>query len=55
MVKVGFTNVNHIEYQVVNLKDLEENFKANATVDLEALFKANLIKRSLPVKLLRQW
>lgn len=50
--KRGFTNVNHIEYQVVNLKDLEENFKANATVDLEALFKANLIKRSLPVKLL---
>ncbi|MCE6115378.1 50S ribosomal protein L15 [Mycoplasmopsis agalactiae] len=50
--KRGFTNVNHIEYQVVNLKDLEQNFKANTTVDLESLFKANLIKRSMPVKLL---
>lgn len=50
--KRGFTNVNHIEYQIINLVDLENNFKANATIDLEALFKANLIKRQMPVKLL---
>ncbi|WP_029513306.1 50S ribosomal protein L15 [Mycoplasmopsis primatum] len=50
--KRGFTNVNHIEYQIINLIDLENNFKTNATVDLESLFKANLIKRSMPVKLL---
>ncbi|UUD34859.1 50S ribosomal protein L15 [Mycoplasmopsis caviae] len=50
--KRGFTNVNHIEYQIVNLIDLENNFKSNDTIDLESLFKANLIKRQMPVKLL---
>lgn len=50
--KRGFTNVNHIEYQVINLSDLEKTFKANSVVDLESLFKHNLIKRQLPVKLL---
>lgn len=50
--KRGFTNVNHIEYQVVNLADLERVFENGQNVDLEALFAANLIKRTLPVKLL---
>ncbi|MBZ4203544.1 50S ribosomal protein L15 [Mycoplasma tauri] len=50
--KRGFTNVNHVEYQVINLADLEKTFKTNTNVDLDALFAANLIKRNLPVKLL---
>ncbi|TQC51399.1 50S ribosomal protein L15 [Mycoplasmopsis mucosicanis] len=50
--KRGFTNVNHVEYQVVNLKDLEQRFNANDTVDLVTLIEANLIKRNLPVKVL---
>ncbi|WP_027334708.1 50S ribosomal protein L15 [Mycoplasmopsis felifaucium] len=50
--KRGFTNVNHVEYQIVSLADLEKTFENGATVDLEALFKANLVKRQLPVKLL---
>ncbi|MBU4689810.1 50S ribosomal protein L15 [Mycoplasma zalophidermidis] len=50
--KRGFTNVNHVEYQVVNLKDLEERFNENDQVNLETLIKANLIKTNLPVKIL---
>nr|WP_046096735.1 50S ribosomal protein L15 [Mycoplasmopsis meleagridis] len=50
--KRGFTNVNHISYQIVNLADLERVFKNGDEVTLEALFAANLLKRSLPVKLL---
>ncbi|WP_029609003.1 50S ribosomal protein L15 [Mycoplasma simbae] len=52
--KRGFTNVNHVEYQVVNLSDLEQRFNANDTVNLETLIVANLIKRNLPVKVLAQ-
>nr|WP_029512823.1 50S ribosomal protein L15 [Mycoplasmopsis iners] len=50
--KRGFTNVNHIEYQVINLADLERVFSNGDTVNLEQLFAANLLKRKLPVKLL---
>ena len=50
--KRGFNNVNHVEYQVINLEALEKAFKNNDKVDLEALFKANIIKRRMPVKLL---
>lgn len=50
--KRGFNNVNHVEYQVVNLKDLEQRFNANDLVNLETLIEANLIKRQLPVKIL---
>ncbi|WP_396888600.1 MULTISPECIES: 50S ribosomal protein L15 [unclassified Mycoplasma] len=50
--KRGFTNVNHVEYQVVNLKDLEQRFSANDTVNIETLIEANLIKRNLPIKVL---
>ncbi|WP_232954223.1 50S ribosomal protein L15 [Mycoplasmopsis phocirhinis] len=50
--KRGFNNVNHVEYQVVNLKDLEQKFSANDTVNIETLIKANLIKRNLPIKIL---
>ncbi|WP_406617486.1 50S ribosomal protein L15 [Mycoplasmopsis adleri] len=50
--KRGFSNVNHVEYQIVSLADLERVFPNNSIVDLESLFKHNLIKRNLPVKLL---
>lgn len=50
--KRGFTNVNHVEYQVVNLKDIEERFENNAQITVEALFEAGLVKRRLPIKLL---
>jgi large subunit ribosomal protein L15 len=43
--KRGFKNYNRIEYSVVNLRDLEMNFDANATVDIEALLELGLVNR----------
>ena len=39
----GFRNINRVEYQAVNLKDLAERFEAGATVDGEALAARGLI------------
>src|SRR3954471_21417724 len=39
----GFNNINRVEYQAVNLKDLE-SFTAGSVVDLEALIGAGLVK-----------
>ncbi|RMA78592.1 large subunit ribosomal protein L15 [Metamycoplasma subdolum] len=50
--KRGFNNVNHIEYQVVNLSQLEKAFKAGEKVNEETLSSHNLIKGKLPVKIL---
>lgn len=53
--KRGFKNVNHVEYQVVNISSLEERYSNNETVTLESLFERNLIRRSVelrPVKVL---
>ncbi|WP_373436217.1 50S ribosomal protein L15 [Metamycoplasma equirhinis] len=50
--KRGFTNVNHVEYQVVNLMNLEKSYKDNEVVSYESLFEKCLIKRPLPVKIL---
>nr|WP_318033595.1 50S ribosomal protein L15 [Mycoplasmopsis edwardii] len=50
--KRGFTNVNHVEYQVVNLKDIELRFENNSEITVENLFASGLIKRNLPIKLL---
>ncbi|VEU58807.1 50S ribosomal protein L15 [Mycoplasmopsis gallinacea] len=50
--KRGFTNVNHVEYQVVNLSDIQERFNDNDVVSVETLKAKNLAKRNLPVKLL---
>lgn len=48
----GFKNPNHVEYQVINLSDLNE-FDGKEKVDLETLYKKNLIsKKNRPVKLL---
>lgn len=50
--KRGFTNVNHIEFQVINLKDLELRFENNSEITVEKLFESGLVKRNLPIKLL---
>ena len=50
--KRGFNNVNHIEYQVISLSDLEIKFEDGAIVDAKALKKAGLANRNFPIKLL---
>lgn len=43
--KRGFTNVNHKEFAIVNLGDINERFEAGAIVDLAALKNAGLVKK----------
>ncbi|MGX9340785.1 50S ribosomal protein L15 [Mycoplasma sp. 128] len=51
--KRGFKNVNHVEYQVVNLDQLQEYYQANEVVSFESLFNKGLIKKyDMPVKIL---
>jgi large subunit ribosomal protein L15 len=42
-VKKGFRNINHKEYAIVNLDDLENLFEAGAEVTPEALIKTGII------------
>ena len=42
-VKKGFRNINHKEFAIVNLDDLETLFKAGDEVTPEALLKAGII------------
>jgi len=50
--KRGFTNIFRVEYQVINVGDLDR-FDANATVDIETLLERGLIRHlNNPVKLL---
>src|SRR5512139_3545862 len=50
--KRGFTNIFRVEYQVVNVRDLDR-FDANATVDVDVLLERGLIRHlNNPVKLL---
>ena len=42
-VKKGFTNINHKEYAIVNLDDLERLFKAGDDVTPDALIKIGII------------
>ena len=51
--KRGFKNINHVEYQVVNLNDLNESYKNNEKVDLISLIEKGLVKKkNQPVKIL---
>lgn len=51
--KRGFNNVNHIEYQVVSLEDLELNFEANDEITIEKLNDLKIARnKNMPVKLL---
>lgn len=53
MPKRGFNNINRKEYAIVNLRDLNDKFADGATVDLQALKAAGLVKKELAgVKLL---
>ncbi|RYG29634.1 50S ribosomal protein L15, partial [bacterium] len=45
-VKKGFRNVNHKEYAVINLDDLER-FEEGATITPEALLEAGIINKVL--------
>src|SRR5689334_18296315 len=42
-VKKGFRNINHKEYVIVNLDDLERLFKAGDEVTPEALYKSGIV------------
>jgi large subunit ribosomal protein L15 len=42
-VKKGFRNINHKEFAIVNLDDLERLFKAGDKVDPEKLLKSGII------------
>ena len=42
-MKKGFTNINHKEYAIVNLDDLERLFKAGDEVTPDALLKTGII------------
>ncbi len=42
-VKKGFTNINHKEYAIVNLDDLEKLFKAGDEVTPDVLIKSGII------------
>ena len=43
--KRGFKNVNHVEYAVVNVSDLEAKFDANAVINPAALKDKGLVKK----------
>jgi len=46
-VKKGFRNVNHKEFAIVNLDDLEKHFDKGATVTPEALIEKGIIGKVL--------
>ncbi len=50
--KFGFTNPFRKEYEVVNVSSLDKVFDTGATVDVEALKKARLVRTDKPVKVL---
>ncbi len=51
--KRGFKNIFREEYKIINLKDINQKFDANATVDIDSLIEKNLIKnKELKIKIL---
>lgn len=51
--KRGFHNINHVEYQVVNISSLNSSYKDNEKVDLISLMQKGLVrKKNQPVKIL---
>ena len=51
--KRGFTNIFRVEYQVVNLRDLERVFADGETIDPVVLADRGLVRRgAMPVKIL---
>jgi large subunit ribosomal protein L15 len=49
--KRGFTNIFRVEYDIVNISDLDR-FEAGASVTPQALYEARLSRKSRPVKIL---
>ncbi|UWD34307.1 50S ribosomal protein L15 [Mesomycoplasma molare] len=51
--KIGFNNVNKIEYQVISLGKLDSTFKDGEKVTIEKLYDNRLVRRrTMPIKLL---
>jgi len=50
--KRGFTNVNHVEYQTVDITRINAKYKDGEVVSFETLKAKNLISRKKPVKIL---
>ena len=51
--KRGFNNINHVEYQVVSLEDLELNFNDNEEITVEKLNDLKIARnKNMPIKLL---
>jgi len=50
--KRGFTSVFKKEYEIVNLRSLEENFNDNDEVDPSTLRERGVVKKDLPIKIL---
>ena len=50
--KRGFTNVNHVEYQTVDITRINDKYKDGEVVSFETLKAKNLISRKKPVKIL---
>jgi len=50
--KRGFTSVFKKEYEIVNLRSLEENFNDNDEVDPSTLRERGLVRKDLPIKIL---
>ena len=50
--KRGFTNIFRVEYQVVNLRDLERVFADGDTVSPEEMIDKGLVRGKRPVKVL---
>lgn len=48
----GFKNPNHIEYQVVNVEDLQKHFEKGGDVTVADLVAAGLVRKNQPVKVL---
>lgn len=44
-IAIGFKNVNHKEYAIINLDDLEERFEAGTQVTPELLIEIGMIKK----------
>jgi large subunit ribosomal protein L15 len=50
----GFTNVNRVEFAVVNVARLGQLFEAGAEVTPDELVRRRVVRKSLPVKILGQ-
>jgi large subunit ribosomal protein L15 len=50
--KFGFTNPFRVEYSIVNLADLEQQFDAGAEIDPQVLLDRHMVRKGRPVKIL---